>query len=106
MHKDAREILMAGIAAVDPAVALDTCVQVVSPSTLAVQNRLFYHAKDFDHVSIISFGKAAVPMAFKVCELVHHAFFSSKNCTITMDGLVITKDMHCTEKEQRTLQMS
>lgn len=113
MHKDAREILSAGIAAVDPAVALNACVRIIPPSTLAVQNRLFYDAKDYDHVSIISFGKASVPMAIQVCELVHQAFFTHTNTSsssrdtttaIPMDGIVITKDLHASEEERRTLQ--
>lgn len=102
MHKDARVILAAGIQAVDPRIAIQSCIQI-HPQTNSFevgQNRRLYSAENYDHVTVISFGKASVPMALTTCELVQKAF--GTKCS-SMNGIVVAKDDHFTQEEANLL---
>ncbi|MFN8595113.1 MAG: glycerate kinase [Anaerolineae bacterium] len=79
----AAQLQQAALRAVDPAEAIYKCVSRIGDRLLVDQQA--YPLNDYDHVYVVGCGKAAVPMADAVCEVLRDAFES---------GIIITKYQH------------
>jgi len=79
----AAQLQQAALRAVDPAEAIYKCVSRIGDRLLVDQQA--YPLNDYDHVYVVGCGKAAVPMADAVCEVLRDAFES---------GVIITKYQH------------
>ena len=103
MHKDALEIIQAGISAVNPYTAVASHFQYQhETNTLRVSSSSVKELKydNYDRIALVSFGKASVPMALAVCD----QFTSLNDKQVFQGGHVIAKDHHATPGQIKQLQ--
>ena len=79
----ARQLQQAALAAVDPAEAVYRCVSRVGDRLLIAQQA--YALRNFDHIYLVGAGKAAMPMAEAIGEILRERLSG---------GVIITKHQH------------
>lgn len=100
MTLDAMQIVEHAIRAVDPVMAVKSHFQVKNDSVLAVGEEQL-QLGDYEELVLVAFGKASSAMATAVLEQLQ---MSENQLRLpTCSGIVICKDDHATEEEQKLL---
>lgn len=90
MTQDALTIVKEAIRAVDPATAVNTHVESFN-GRLEIGSKQ-YHARDYDRIILLAFGKASSAMATALIDRIEESM-----PTLPVNGVVIVKDDHATQ---------
>ena len=106
MTKDALDITMSAIKAVDPSKAVQSHLEVTN-SEMKLLDRstgqfYSYNLANYDSIFISAFGKAASSMALSTAQILA-AGQTPDNVPVSIRGIVITKDDHASEEQIQEL---
>lgn len=106
MTKDALDITMSAIKAVDPSKAVQSHLDVTN-SEMKLLDRstghtYSYNLANYDSIFISAFGKAASSMALSTAQILASAQ-TPDNLPVSIRGIVITKDDHASEEQIQEL---
>jgi len=106
MTKDALDITMSAIKAVDPSKAVQSHLEVTNSEMKLLDrstgNTYSYYLANYDSIFISAFGKAASSMALSTAQIIASGQ-TLDNVPVSIRGIVITKDDHASEEQIQEL---